>query len=122
MMKFLVDENVGLSIIKFLRDKGFDVKSVSELFPAREDAFIIETAYREGRIIITNDKDFGYLIFKTKLPPPAIILFRRQNESPAEKLTAFKSVLNIPEEKIHNHFIVVSDNKIRVRPLGNLRQ
>ena len=119
-MKFLIDENVGFSIVKYLRDEGFDVKSVSELLPAREDEFIIETAYKEGRIVITNDKDFGYLIFKINLPSPAIILFRKHNESPAEMLAALKSVLNLPEEKIHNHFIVVSENKIRIRPLKNL--
>ncbi len=118
-MKFLIDENIGLSVITYLREQNYDVKSASELFPSREDEFIIKTAYNEGRIIITNDKDFGYLIFKTKLPPPAIILLRRQNESPDDKITAIKNILNFPEEKILNHFIVVSENKIRLRPLKN---
>jgi predicted nuclease of predicted toxin-antitoxin system len=87
MMKFLIDENVGYSIIQYLRDKGFDLKSVSELFPSRDDVFIINTAYKEERIIVTNDKDFGYLIFKTKMPPPAIILLRFKDESPSVKIS-----------------------------------
>lgn len=36
-MKFLADENVGYSIVNCLRNKGYDVKSVSELFPSRDD-------------------------------------------------------------------------------------
>jgi predicted nuclease of predicted toxin-antitoxin system len=116
-MKFLVDENVGFTITNYLLEQGFDVKSVSELFPSRDDIFIIKTAYNEGRIIITNDKDFGYLIFKMQLPPPAIILFRIKDESPDEKINAIKNVLLLPEEKIQNHFIVIDEKKIRIRPL-----
>ncbi|MGA9291716.1 MAG: DUF5615 family PIN-like protein [Ignavibacteriaceae bacterium] len=59
MKKFIVDENVGYSTIKYLRGKGFDTKSVSEIFPSREDVYIMENAYQEKRIIITNDKDFS---------------------------------------------------------------
>jgi len=43
-MKFLVDENVGFSIINFLRENGFDTKSVSELYPSRDDIFIFNEA------------------------------------------------------------------------------
>jgi predicted nuclease of predicted toxin-antitoxin system len=43
-MKFLVDENVGRSIVEYLSNRGFDTKSVSELYPSRDDASIIEVA------------------------------------------------------------------------------
>lgn len=118
-MKFIVDENIGASIIKFLRDKGFDVKSVSEVYPTRDDAFIIKAAHEENRVIVTNDKDFGYLAFKTKPLPPAIILFRFAEEIPSEKTRALSSILDLPNEKILDHFIVASENKIRIRPLPN---
>lgn len=117
MMKFLVDENVGFSIVNYLRDQGFDVKTVSEFFPSREDIYLFQKAYQEERIIVTNDKDFGYLIFKTQLPPPSIILFRLKDESPQENINALKQVLNLPLEKIHNHLIVISEKKIRIRAL-----
>ena len=117
MIKFIIDENVGFTIVKYLRDQGFDTKSVSELFPARDDTFIIKRAYQEGRIIITNDKDFGYLIFKSGLPALSIILLRFDDESPVLKINAIKTILSLPEEKVQNHFIVASENKIRIRPL-----
>ena len=120
MMKFLVDENVEFSIIKYLRDKGFDAKSVSELLPSRDDAHLIKTAYNEKRILVTNDKDFGYLIFKMELPPPATILFRFSSEIPAEKIKALDTILRMPEDKIVNHFVVASENKIRIRSLNKI--
>ncbi|MHB8338567.1 MAG: DUF5615 family PIN-like protein [Ignavibacteriaceae bacterium] len=117
MMKFLVDENVGFTIVKYLRDLGFDTKFVSELFPSCDDIFIMETAYQEKRIIITNDKDFGYLIFRSSLQALAIILLRFNDESPTLKINAINTILSLPEEKVLNHFIVASEDKIRIRPL-----
>lgn len=117
-MKFLVDENVSFSIIQFLRELGFDVKSVSELYPSREDIFIFKEAYRENRIIVTNDKDFGYMIFKNNLPPVTVILLRFEDESAHGKLNAIKQLFTLPKEKLLNHFIVLSENKIRLRSLN----
>jgi len=117
MRKFLVDENAGYTIVKYLRDQGFDTKFVSELFPTRDDIFIMERAYQEERIIVTNDKDFGYLIFKSSIPALAIILLRFRDESPSLKINAIETILRLPEEKVLNHFIVASENKIRIRPL-----
>lgn len=118
MIKFLVDENAGYSIIEYLREQGYDTKSVSELYPSRDDLFIIGQAHQEGRIIITNDKDFGYLIFKSNITSPAIILLRFKDESPALKINAIKTILKLPEEKTLNHFIVASESKIRIRPIN----
>ncbi|HQI42396.1 MAG: hypothetical protein B6D44_02410 [Ignavibacteriales bacterium UTCHB2] len=117
MIKFLVDENVGFTIINYLRDQGYDTKSVSEFFPSRDDSFILKKAIQENRIIITNDKDFGYLIFKTNLPAISLILLRFNDETPELKLNAIKTILSLPKDKLLNHFIVASEDKIRVRLL-----
>ena len=117
MLKFLVDENVGNSIVLYLREQGLDTISVTELFPSRDDNFIMEKAYQEKRILVTNDKDFGYLFFKSDLPAYAIILFRFRDESPALKIKAIEAVLKLPRDKVLNHYIVVSENKIRIRTL-----
>ena len=82
MIKFLIDENVGHSLIKYLQDQEYDVKSVSELFPSRDDIFIMDRANQEDRIIVTNDKDFGYLVFRSKIPVLAVILLRFRDKTP----------------------------------------
>jgi len=117
MIKFLIDENVGFSVIDYLRKQGYDTKSVRELFPSRNDSYILEKAFQEKRIIITNDKDFGHLIFKTNLPAISLILLRFNDEAPGLKINAIKTILSLPKEKILNHFIVASEDKIRLRSL-----
>ncbi|MEW5920437.1 MAG: DUF5615 family PIN-like protein [Bacillota bacterium] len=63
-MKFLANENIPLKSIEVLRKKGFDVKSVSELFPGISDKEVLTFAKKEQRIILTFDKDYGYLLYK----------------------------------------------------------
>ena len=117
MIKFLVDENVGYSVIKYLNEQNLDTKSISELYPSRDDVFVMNKANQEERIIITNDKDFGYLVFKSNIPVLGVILLRFKDESPELKRNAINTILNLPEAKILNHFIVASEGKIRIRPL-----
>jgi len=44
-----------------------DVISVQEDRPGIEDPEVCDWANREGRVIITNDKGFGKLVFKERL-------------------------------------------------------
>ena len=67
-MKFLINENIGQSVIQFLDDKQFDNLVVSKDYHGKEDLFLIKKTYEENRIIITNDKDFGFLVFRSGNP------------------------------------------------------
>jgi len=66
-MQFLVDESAGLGIVRCLRSLGHDVASVQEDRPGIQDSELCNWANREERAIITNDKDFGKLIFQRRL-------------------------------------------------------
>ena len=89
-MKFLTDENVGQSVINYLKQKDYDVLIAKEKFISRKDRFLLEQAYQEERFIITNDKDFGELIYRERLPCYGIMLFRFKLEKPSLKIAAFE--------------------------------
>ena len=78
-MKFLLDQNAECRIASFLRNSGHDVKVVAVDFPPNiSDHEVLANAYKEQRILITNDKgDFGELIFKDLHPHTGVILLRR---------------------------------------------
>jgi len=117
-VKFLIDENVGQSVIKYLKSKGYDIiVATSGEFKGREDRFLLEYAFREDRVIITNDKDFGYLVYRQNLPTRGIILFRFIQELPSLKIAALETILSRGASKILNHFIVANEDKIRNRPI-----
>jgi predicted nuclease of predicted toxin-antitoxin system len=78
-MKFLLDQNVERRLASFLKNLGHDVKVVSIDYPAGIlDQEVLSHAYKESRILLTNDKgDFGELIFRHHHPHSGVILFRR---------------------------------------------
>jgi len=118
-MKFLIDENVGHSVVRYLRNKRHDVIVASKKgFSGLDDDVLLEYAFKEGRIIITNDKDFGFLVYRQTMPAQGVILFRFIQELPPLKLGALDAILSLPPERILNHFIVASEGKIRIRPLN----
>jgi predicted nuclease of predicted toxin-antitoxin system len=67
-MRFLVDESTGAAVVEYLRRSGHDVLAVAETMRQEEDPPILTLAFDEARILITNDKDFGELIFRTGKP------------------------------------------------------
>ena len=61
-LKFTVDESTGKAVTAYLRSVGHDVLFVAEDMPEADDMPILSRTFSEGRILITNDKDFGELI------------------------------------------------------------
>ncbi len=57
--RFLLDENVPLSVIELLKKKGFEARTVLDVFgPGSSNGRIAEEASRSGETIITLDSDF----------------------------------------------------------------
>jgi predicted nuclease of predicted toxin-antitoxin system len=117
-LKFLVDENVGRSVIDYLIGKGQDVVVTKEESPGREDVQLLDYAYQDDRIIVTNDKGFGFFIYYQNLPSKGVILFRFKKEAPALKISALETVFTQKPDKILEHFIVISESGIRIRRLA----
>lgn len=59
-MKFLADESVEKSVVDWLRNQGFDVMYIAEKTPCISDEDVLRLANNEDRVLITNDKDFGF--------------------------------------------------------------
>ena len=94
-MKFLLDQSAEARIGTFLLDQGHDVTRVGrDYLPGLSDHQVLELARAKQRILITNDSDFGELIFKDKLPHSGVIYFRFPLDSSSEqKITALQNLL-----------------------------
>ena len=62
-MQIIADENIHRLVISTLRDIGFDVLSIEEECTGIDDEEIIHRFSSEDTIIVTQDKDFGDLLF-----------------------------------------------------------
>lgn len=113
-MRFLVDECTGPAVALWLRRKNHDVVSVYDEIKGADDKEIIQKACAEDRILITNDKDFGELIFRDKEPHKGVILLRLDDERAANKITVLKRLLEIYPESLAGNFTVVTETIVRI--------
>ncbi|MBI3126366.1 MAG: DUF5615 family PIN-like protein [Candidatus Tectomicrobia bacterium] len=76
-MKFLLDVGVcSRSLHQFLADLRHDVRLASDIDSCAGDEVLLDLALRENRIILTEDKDFGELVFVHGGAHPAIVRMR----------------------------------------------
>jgi predicted nuclease of predicted toxin-antitoxin system len=75
-MRFLADESCDFRVVRALRDAGHDVTAVIEVTPGTDDAVVIDMAVREQRIFLTEDADFGQLVYAAAKPTFGVILLR----------------------------------------------
>jgi len=116
-MRMLANENVSRFVIQELRRRGHDVLSVKEAMRGAADAVILARAQAECRIVVTHDKGFGELAFRSGLPAECgVILLRLAGASPeADNRRAVGALVSGVE--FSGYFSVVTDDRIRTRRL-----
>ena len=115
-MKLMVDESAGTAVAEYLRGVGHDVLSVSETMPQTEDQHILARAMSEGRILVTNDKDFGELVFRRGQAHHGVLLLRLHDESPANRVRVVKTILEQSADRLAGCFTVATENSVRIHP------
>ncbi len=115
-MKLLVDMGVGKAVEGWLADRGHDVKAVRDLNPRMTDDDILALAVREQRLVITMDKDFGYLIFHSGQAHAGVLLLRMEDARSEEKVQAIQRLFSAHADSLSGNFCVYQNNRLRVRP------
>ena len=117
-MRFLVDESVDIRIGAYLVSVGHDATTVAEDYePSIADTEVLDHARREGRVVITNDRDFGELVFRHHQAHSGVIYFRLGTFELAPMIRRLNAVLDRFPDQIEE-FIVVTPHRMRVRSRG----
>jgi predicted nuclease of predicted toxin-antitoxin system len=82
-----------------------------------QEVDILELARLQQRVVVTFDNDFGELVFRHGLPNAGVILLRFQASSRDELQAKFEVAWPQVQPHAINHFVVISERKIRIRPL-----
>ena len=112
-MRFIVDESSGRALANLLKNAGYDVLFSRDVLPAADDEKILEFAEAEKRVLISDDRDFGELVFRFNKPASGVIFLRTLTTDPNKIFKMIKGILHKAEGK----FIVVRENRIRVRKI-----
>ncbi len=110
-----MDECAGKKLATHLKDAGYDTIFVGDFSPSALDEDVLKKAEEEGRILVTDDKDFGELIFRLKKSSKGVILIRTSTTAPLERFRYLENVLR--SVSVEMKFIVIKDKFIRVRDI-----
>ncbi len=116
-MKFLADENVEKPVVETLRQNGHDVLYMCEVTTHTIDDILLEQANLESRLLLTNDKDYGELVYLQRKVSTGIILMRFVSEKSSVKAHFMQSLLKTYGNSLQGYFTVVREGMIRRRPL-----
>jgi len=113
-MRFLADESCDFTFVRVLRSAGHDVLAVAESAAGASDDKVIALAHSQRRILITEDKDFGQLVFAAAASTSGVIHVRYPMRY---RSTLGADLLRLVEERgetLTGAFAVVEPGRIRI--------
>lgn len=116
-MRFLADECCDAALVDALRKDDHDVLYAVESLRGVSDEVILSRAFSDGRILLTEDKDFGELVYRLKRPARGIVLLRFDVADRALKVPRLRHLLEWQSERLPDAFVVLEPDKVRIRPL-----
>lgn len=114
-MNLLADESVDKSIVEELRENGHNVLYIAEFAPSIDDETVLHQANQNRALLITEDKDFGELVFRQGLVHMGVVLIRLAGLSPQAKSTYVSRVFANYENELLEAFSVISPGRVRIR-------
>jgi predicted nuclease of predicted toxin-antitoxin system len=112
-MRFLVDECTGPAVARWLRDQHHEVFSVYESSRGIADEEVIQKAYAEEWILVTNDKGFGEKVYRERHPHRGVIFLRLEDEGAANKIRVLQHLLTQYANRLSDSFVVVTETRVR---------
>ena len=116
-MRWLADACVPATLVRELRADGHDASHMQEIAPRDEDEQIIDRASKEFRLLLTEDKDFGELVFRWGRPVPGVVLIRIESERNQLKWMQLQSAIAQFGENLFGRHTVIEESRFRSRPL-----
>ena len=105
-LRLVLDENIGMKVYQELKRRGFNVQSIIAESRGAEDNDVIEIAKTHGKIIVTMDKDFGYLAVAYN--PPGLVLLRLRDPRIPNRVKAILRALELGE-RLYGYITVVTE-------------
>lgn len=113
-MNFVADESCAKPVVLALREAGHDVLSIAEVAPGATDQQVLERALNEKRVLITEDRDFGELVYARGLSSAGIILVRFPSSVRRIKPATVSEAVSKLGLRLRDTFTVVEPGRVRM--------
>jgi predicted nuclease of predicted toxin-antitoxin system len=116
-VRLVADESCDFSVVVGVRAAGHDVVAITELMSGVEDEKVIELAASERRLLLTEDKDFGQLVFAAAKENSGVILIRYPAPARSKLTQAVVTLLSDRGDALYSRFVVLEPGRVRVTSL-----
>jgi predicted nuclease of predicted toxin-antitoxin system len=103
-VKVVADESIEGPSVSVLRAAGHEVLFIAETLLGIPDSAVLEIARREEALLLTADKGFGELVFRSRQSHCGVLLIRSLERSPEENATNTLAAINQFGIELLNHF------------------
>ncbi len=121
-LRFLADESLDFAVVRALRAAGSDVLAVTESMPSSADNDLITLAAEQQRILLTEDKDFGWLVFASYARPAGVVLVRFPGNARASLAQTMVELVREHGERLASSFTVLQPGQVRISERPDLPQ
>jgi predicted nuclease of predicted toxin-antitoxin system len=115
-MKFLTDQDVYATTVRFLTGFGHDTVTAAQLNLAQaQDSALLQVAQEHGRILVTRDRDYGGLVFAQGGGAGVIYLRMLPSTQNAVHAELERILTLYSEAALQGSFVVVEPGRHRIR-------
>ncbi|HKD07370.1 MAG TPA: DUF5615 family PIN-like protein [Bryobacteraceae bacterium] len=115
-MRFLADECCDFAAVRALRADGHDVITVADVMPHAIDPDVLQRALSEKRILLTEDKDFGAIVYASRAESPGVVLFRFPASARAQIGPSVVALVREFGSSLPGAFTVLQPGSARITP------
>jgi predicted nuclease of predicted toxin-antitoxin system len=112
-VRFVADESCDFAVVRALRSAGHDVLAVAEISPRIGDDEVLKHARDDRRVLLTEDTDFGELVYAEGLRCSGVILFRFPATARGLMAAAAIDAVNQVGDELSSRFTVVQPGRVR---------
>jgi len=116
-VNLVADESVDRPIVDALRAAGHLVIEIAEAAPSLSDEAVLRLAEAETALLMTQDRDFGELVFRLGRASHGVLLIRLHGLPSAEKAALVAAAVSMHAERLPMRFAVLTKQGLRVRAL-----
>ena len=114
-MTLFIDESVAGGIVDRLRADGHTLLVMRDIAQGAPDTDVLAQAVAAGAVLLTEDKDFGELVYHGGIAHPGIVLIRLAGLARARRADLVSQAVRDHESELPNAFTVISPGGIRIR-------
>src|SRR6201988_4807349 len=111
-MNFVADESCARPVIQALREAGHDVVAIAEIARGATDDQVLERALKEKRVLITEDRDFGELVYARGRSSAGVILLRLPSRARLAKSATVIEAVSRLGSRLRDAFTVVEPGRV----------